>query len=161
AGSWLASGDVAEGASWLDRMLALGQAVPPGLAARAHALRAELAFEQQDYAGASAHARACVSLSSPPADADPGDGNPASGVRLLALVALQDGELASALAHADEAVGAARQMGDDWEEGVALATRAVAIAGQGKPADAQLAYEQALDVLKDNNGWGVANVLYG
>jgi DNA-binding CsgD family transcriptional regulator len=52
-------------------------------------------------------------------------------------------------------------MCDDWEEGVALAARAAVIASQGKLADAQLAYEQALDVLKDNNGWGVANVLYG
>lgn len=161
AGSWLASGEVAEGAGWLDQMLALGQAVPPGLVARAHAVRAELAFEQQDYEGARAHARACVTLSPPPVDGDRGDGNPAAGLRLLALVALQADYLAEALRHADAAIESARQMGDDWEEGVALATRAAVIASQGKLADSQLAYEQALDVLKDNNGWGVANVLYG
>jgi len=160
AGSWLASGDVAEGAGWLDRMLALDHEVPPGLAARAHAVRAELAFEQQDYDGARAHADACVDLSGSPPRASAG-GNPASGFRLLALVALQVGQIDDALANADAAVESARQMADDWEEGVALATRAVVIASQGRLADAHLVHEQALDVLKDNNGWGVANVLYG
>src|SRR5262249_31395891 len=114
-----------------------------------------------DFDGARAHALACVGLSGPRADGNPADGNPASGLRLLALVALQAGQVDDAMANADAAVESARQMADDWEEGVALATRAVVIASQGRLADARLAYQQALDVLKDNNGWGVANALYG
>jgi Tetratricopeptide repeat len=161
AGSWLASGETADGAGWLDRMLALGVPAPPGLVARAHAVRAELAFEQQDYDGARAHAMACVGLSGPSAGGGQVDGNRASGLRLLALVALQAGQMDDALAKAGAAVESARQMADDWQEGVALAARAAVIAGQGRVEDAQLAYEQALDVLKDNNGWGVANALYG
>jgi DNA-binding CsgD family transcriptional regulator len=35
------------------------------------------------------------------------------------------------------------------------------LARQGRLDDAQRAYEIALDVLRDNNGWGVAQVLYG
>ncbi|HUJ06257.1 MAG TPA: LuxR C-terminal-related transcriptional regulator [Streptosporangiaceae bacterium] len=156
AGSYLASGEVIEGAGWLDRLLAVDAEVPPGVRARALAVRAELAFEQLDYAGAADLARACLELPAPISD-----GNPATALRLLALVALMTGRAGEALASADEAVAAARQMADDWEEGVALATRAAVIAAQGRLTDAEQAFGQALEVLADNNGWGVANVLYG
>ncbi len=156
AGSYLASGEVIEGADWLDRLLAIEADVPPGVRAKALAVRAELAFEQLDYAGAADLARTCLELSAPISD-----GNPATALRLLALVALMAGRADEALARADEAVAAARQMADDWEQGVALAARAAAIAGQGRLADAEQAFKQALEVLADNNGWGVANVLYG
>lgn len=156
SGSWLASGDVAEGAGWLDRLLAIDGAVSPGVRARALAVRSELAFEQLDYDGAADYARACLELSEAGQD-----GNPACALRLLALTELMSGRTSEALAHADDAVAAARQMADDWEEGVALASRAAVIASQGNLAEAEFAFKQALDVLRDNNGWGVANVLYG
>ncbi len=156
SGSWLASGDVAEGAGWLDQLLAIDRVVPPGVVARALAVRAELAFEQHDYDGAVRHARACLEIT------EAGhEGNPASAFRLLALTELVSGRTSQALVHADDAVAASRKMADDWEEGVALACRAAVIAGQGKFAEAEEAFHQALDVLSDNNGWGVANVLYG
>ena len=156
SGSWLASGDVAEGAGWLDRLLAIGGVVAPGVRARALAIRAELAFEQLDFAGAAGYARACLTLSQTCED-----GNPAGAFRLLALTELMSGRTAEALAHADAAVAAAGQMADDWEEGVALGARAAVIAGQGDLVAAEEAFRVALDVLSDNNGWGVANVLYG
>jgi predicted ATPase/DNA-binding NarL/FixJ family response regulator len=154
SGSWLASGDVADGASWLDQLLAASEPVCQGGRARAHAVRAELAFEQQDYAEATRQAQACLALSTAT------EGNSAAALRLLALLGLQRGTANEALASADAAVAAARQMRDDWEEGVALATRAVVLASQGSLSAAEAAYQDALDVLKDNNGWGVANVLY-
>ncbi|HEX9033675.1 MAG TPA: tetratricopeptide repeat protein [Streptosporangiaceae bacterium] len=156
AGSWLASGEVAEGASWLDRLLSLPGPVPPGVHARALALRAELSFEQQDYPAARGYATACVERSLACKD-----GNPAAGLRLIALTALMDGRAGEALEHADAAVTAARQMADEWEEGVALAVRGAVTASQGRLAAAEQAFHEALDVLSDNNGWGVANVLYG
>jgi ATP/maltotriose-dependent transcriptional regulator MalT len=156
SGSWLASGDAAEGAGWLDRLLAIDAVVSPGVRSRALAVRAELAFEQLDYDGAAGYARACLDYSSAGQD-----GNPAGAFRLLALTELMSGRLPEALGHADAAVAAARQLSDEWEEGISLATRAAAIASQGRFAEAEEAFEQALEVLRDNNGWGVANVLYG
>ena len=156
SGSWLASGEVGEGALWLDRLLAVEAVVSPGVRARALAVRAELAFEQLDYDGAADYARACLEFS-----AACKDGNPAGGFRLLALTDLMSGRPSEALAHADAAVAAARQLADEWEEGMALATRAAAIASQRQFPEAEDGFQQALEVLRDNNGWGVANVLYG
>jgi predicted ATPase/DNA-binding CsgD family transcriptional regulator len=156
SGSWLASGDVAEGAGWLDRLLAIDRAVPPGVRARALAVRAELAFEQLDYAGAEGFARECHELSQACED-----GNPAAAFRLLALVALMSGRTEEALAHADAALAAAVAMSDEWERGVALAARAAVVASQGALAEAEEGYALAREVLSDNNGWGLANVLYG
>jgi predicted ATPase/DNA-binding NarL/FixJ family response regulator len=154
SGSWLASGDLADGAAWLDQLLTVTGPVQAGVRARGHAVRAELAFEQQDYDQATRHAQACLTLSTAT------EGNPAAALRLLALLGLQSGRAQEALDSADAAVAAARQMPDAWEEGVALASRAVVLASQGSLARAEEAYQEALDVLKDNNGWGVANVLY-
>ena len=156
SGYWLASGEVAEGAGWLDRLLTIDAAVPAGVRAKALAARAEMAFEQLDYAAAASYARECLELSRPIKD-----GNPAAGLRLLALTDLMSGQADQALTHADAAVAAATEMGDDWELGVATAVRAAVIAAQGDLTEAEKAFQQALDVLEDNNGWGVANVLYG
>jgi len=156
SGYWLASGEVAEGAGWFDRLLAIEASVPAGVRARALAVRAELAFEQLDYASAAGYARACLGLSE-----RIDDGNPAGAYRVLALTDLVSGRVAEALAHADAAVTAATRMRDDWEHGVALGARGAVIATQGDWTEAEKVFQQALDVLSDNNGWGVASVLYG
>jgi predicted ATPase/DNA-binding CsgD family transcriptional regulator len=153
---WIASGDVTEGASWFDRFLKLDGEVPPGIRARALMFRAELAFEQQDYTAAGDCARAALEACQAAAD-----GSEAGALRLLALVALRSGRSDEALASADAAIAAARAAGDEWEEGIALTTRAAIIARQGDLDEAQRAYELALDVLRDNNGWGVAQTLSG
>src|SRR5262249_7859443 len=101
-------------------------------------------------------ARACLELSQGIAD-----GNPAGGFRLLALTELMAGRTAEALAHADAGVAAARRMANTWEEGVGLGARAAGIATPGDLTEAEKVFQQALDVLRDNNGWGVASVLYG
>ncbi|MGI9005405.1 MAG: helix-turn-helix transcriptional regulator [Streptosporangiaceae bacterium] len=156
SGSWLASGDVADGADWIDRLLALPGPVPPGIQARALVVRAEMAFERENYGQAESFARASLELSDRCAD-----GNPAGGYRLIALTELMSARLDQALTSADAAVAAARAMGDDWEQGVALGVRAAVIAARGDLAGAEEMLGQALEVLADNNGWGVANVLYG
>ncbi len=156
SGYWLASGAVAEGADWIDQLLAFGPQAAEGVRARALAVRAELAFEQQDFRGTAKYAADCLDLS-----LASGDGNPASALRLQALTLLMAGKASEALPIADEALAAARQMADDWEIGVALASRAGVLFGQGRLADAQLGYDEALEVLSGNNRWGVANVLNG
>ena len=80
---------------------------------------------------------------------------------MLALVSLRAGRPDEALASADAAVEAARAAADDWEEGITLSTRAAVLARQGQLADAQRTFEAALDVLADNNGWGLAQTWYG
>jgi predicted ATPase/DNA-binding NarL/FixJ family response regulator/Tfp pilus assembly protein PilF len=156
AGSFLASGEVDEGAGWIDRLLAIDAVVSPGVRARALAVRAMLAFEQQDYAGAERFAATCLQLSR----ACP-DGNPSAALRQLALIELVQGKPDGALVLAGEAIAAAAAMADEWEEGLALEARAAVFASQGQLDDAEQAYQLALDVLRDNNGWGVAHVLYG
>jgi predicted ATPase/DNA-binding CsgD family transcriptional regulator/Tfp pilus assembly protein PilF len=156
--SWLANGDVADGAAWIDELLAGTPVVPApaGLRARALAVRSELAFEQQDYAGSARYAAAGFELSRAIED-----GNPASALRMQALTLLMAGQLTQATEYADAALAAAAQMRDPWEEGIALAARAAAVAGRGLLDDAQASYEKALAVLSGNNRWGVANVLSG
>jgi predicted ATPase/DNA-binding CsgD family transcriptional regulator len=157
--AWVAYGDVTEGVSWFDRFLALTAVVPPGIRARALVSRAELAFEQQDdvTAGGCARAGRDLYLSS----AEPGAPGEAAALRILALVALRAGRGDEALASIDAAVELARDAADHWEEGLALASRAALIARLGRLGEAQRAFEQALDTLRDNNGWGVAQTLYG
>jgi predicted ATPase/DNA-binding CsgD family transcriptional regulator/Tfp pilus assembly protein PilF len=154
--SWVAYGDVSAGAGWLDRFLALAAAVRPAIIARARICRAELAFEQQDYATAGQAARAGIEL----CRSSGGAGEPA-GHRVLALVSLRAGRPDEALSRAETAIAAARAAGDAWEEGMAQTTRAAVLARQGRLNEARRAYEIALDVLRDNNGWGVAQTLYG
>ncbi len=154
--TWLVGGDAADGCGWLDRLLALDQDASPGIRARALAVRAQLAFEQRDCTAAVEHARACLDI----ATAEP-DGSAASALRTLALVARSAGHPAEALARAEEAVGAAKAASDDWQLGLAQTVRAFILVRQSRLDEAQLAYEIALDVLRDNNSWAVAQALYG
>jgi predicted ATPase/DNA-binding CsgD family transcriptional regulator len=153
---WVTYGDVSEGVIWFDRFLRLDGEVAPALRARALVNRAELAFEQQDYATATECAQAALELFR--ASGSPGA---AGALRVLEIVSLRAGRLEEALASGNEALDAARADGDDWEEGLALASRAAVIARQGRLHEAQRAFEDALEVLRDNNGWGVAQILYG
>jgi predicted ATPase/DNA-binding NarL/FixJ family response regulator len=156
SGSWLANGDGAQASAWIDQLLAAPAPVPHGVRSRALAVRAELAFEQQDYPGSARFAAIGLELSQAS-----GDGNPATALRMQALIALMAGRAGESLTLAERALAAARQMADEWEEGVALAAKAAALAGQGLLGRAQLSYREALDVLSGNNRWAVANVLYG
>jgi predicted ATPase/DNA-binding NarL/FixJ family response regulator len=153
---WVVQGDVAEGARWFGRFLALDEWVPAGVRARALMLGAELAFEHQDYSGAARTAQAAVAMCTAyPAAC------PAGGLRILALISLRAGLAEQALERADKAIAAARQHGDEWEAGLAHAARAAILARSGQLASAQSAFETALELLTGNNGWGVAHALYG
>ncbi|HUA28848.1 MAG TPA: tetratricopeptide repeat protein [Streptosporangiaceae bacterium] len=153
---WIAYGEVAEGIAWFDRFLARDEDVAPGIRARALIARSELAFEHQDYEDAARFAQAGLELCA--ASGSPGG---ATALRTLAVVGMRAGRYQDAAADADRAVEAARSDGDPWEEGLGLAAKATIMARLGRLDDAQRAYEEALDVLRDNNGWGVAQTLYG
>jgi predicted ATPase/DNA-binding CsgD family transcriptional regulator len=169
--AWVAYGDVTEGIAWFDRFLALTAVVPPRIRARALVSRAELAFEQQDDAVAGECARAGLDLyrtagepapAGGPALADvTGVAGEAGARRVLGLVAMRSGRSDEALASIDAAIETAHRAADYWEEGLALASRATLIARLGRLGEAQRAFEEALDTLRDNNGWGVAQTRYG
>jgi predicted ATPase/DNA-binding CsgD family transcriptional regulator len=153
---WVVHGDVTEGVAWFSRFLALDEWVPAGVRARALMLSAELAFEYQDYVSAARTAQAAVAMCTAyPAAC------PAGGLRILALISLRAGLAEQALDRADTAIAAAQQHHDEWEEGLAHAARAAILARVGQLADAQAAFEVALEMLTSNNGWGVAHALYG
>jgi predicted ATPase/DNA-binding CsgD family transcriptional regulator len=156
---WVSYGDVPEGIGWFDRFLALDAEVPPRTRARALVCRAELAFEQQDYPAAGDCARAALELFG--SATGPGEAAEAGALRMQALVSLRAGHADEALASIGASVEAARAAADNWEEGLALGIRAGLIARLGRLGDAQQAYTEALAVIRDNNGWGVAQILYG
>jgi predicted ATPase/DNA-binding CsgD family transcriptional regulator len=153
---WVVRGDVTEGISWFERFLTLNVAAPAEVRVRALMLGAELAFEHQDYLAAARRAQAAVRACTACHAACP-----AGALRILSLISLRGGQPTAALERADEAVAAARQYGNDWEEGLALVCRAVVLARRGDLDGAQACYEAALEVLADNNGWGIAHALYG
>ncbi len=156
--SWLLSGDQS-GAAWLDRFLASTAPVPASLRARGLVVRAEIAFEQQDYEAAERFAAesAEVTRNLPRSEG----GNLAGAQRILAVTATLAGRLAEALALADAAVATARSAGDAWDAGVTLAVKAGMLASLGDAASARLLYTEATEVLGEGRGWAVANVRYG
>jgi ATP/maltotriose-dependent transcriptional regulator MalT len=120
------------------------------------ALRAELAFEQQDYRVAGESARAAADLMRALGAA--GSANP---LRVLALVSLRHGRYAEALALADAAVQAGQADTDLWDEELALTVKATILARQGQLDEAQRVFYSALDGLRGNNRWGAAQTRYG
>jgi predicted ATPase/DNA-binding NarL/FixJ family response regulator/Tfp pilus assembly protein PilF len=153
--AWLVTGDL-RGSAWLDKFLSSPAPVSAGVRSHSLVVRAEIAYEQQDYQAMGDYALKALSL----ARAVP-DGNLAGAERMMALAALTSGRPDEALAHADAAVAAARKLGNSWEGGVAYAVRAGVLVYTGEAAAAEHAYQHALETLSESRGWAVANVLYG
>jgi DNA-binding NarL/FixJ family response regulator/Tfp pilus assembly protein PilF len=158
---WVVYGDVTEGTGWFDRFLAMpGPAQPPpdwpAVRARALTMYAELAFEQQDYPRTATAAQEAASLC-----ASAGIPGSSGALRLLGLVSLRAGQPAQAMASVQAAADAARADDDPWEEGLAITARATVLARLGRLDEANDAFAAALEVLGDNNQWGVAHALYG
>jgi predicted ATPase/DNA-binding CsgD family transcriptional regulator/Tfp pilus assembly protein PilF len=155
---WLPHGDAREAATWFDRFLVLApDEVPPRVRGRALACRAEIAFELQDYDTLLRSAQEGLELSRAHGD----EFTVPTLLRILGQAASRSARLVDAAAHLDEAVAAADASGNDWEAGLARAAKAAVAMRQGKLKSAQRTYEAALDMLKDNNRWGVAQVQQG
>ena len=155
---WLPHGDAREAATWLDRFLVLPSGgVPPRVRGRALACRAEIAFDLQDYDTLLRCAQESLELSRASGDDFPVP----TALRVIGQAALRAGRFGDAVAYIDEAHAAAEAAGNDWEAGLTQAAKAAIAVRQNKLKSAQRAYETALDVLSDNNRWGVAQVEYG
>jgi len=155
---WVPHGDAREAATWLDRFLVLPSGeVPPQVRGRALACRAETAFDLQDYDTLLRCAQESLELSRASGDDFPVP----TALRVIGQAALRAGRFGDAVAYVDEALAAATAAGNDWEAGLTQAAKAAIAVRQNKLKSAQRAYETALDVLSDNNRWGVAQVEYG
>ena len=155
---WVPHGDAREAATWFDRFLAAGQdEVSPRVRGRALACRAEIAFELQEYDTLLHSAEEGLELSRAHED----DFTVPTALRVIGQAAARAGRLADAVSYVEEAITAAETSGNDWEAGLGMAARAAIALRQGKLKSAQRAYEAALEVLRDNNHWGLATVEYG
>jgi predicted ATPase/DNA-binding CsgD family transcriptional regulator len=158
---WVPHGDDREAATWLDRFLVLppgeNQEVSPRVRGRALAVRAEIAFDLQDYGTLERCAAESLELAR-----DAGDDVPVpTALRVLGQAAGRAGRTDEAVAYVEQAAEAAEATGNDWEAGLIQAARAAIALRQNKLKSAQRAYEAALEILADNNRWGVAQVSYG
>jgi DNA-binding CsgD family transcriptional regulator/Tfp pilus assembly protein PilF len=155
---WLPHGDAREAATWLDRFLVLPDAeVSPPVRGRALAVRAEIAFDLQDYDTLVRCATESLELSRASGDDFPIP----TALRVISQAAARGGRAADAVSYIEQAVTAEDAAGNDWEAGLTQATKAAIAVRQGKLKSAQRAYETALEILSDNNRWGVAQVSYG
>jgi DNA-binding CsgD family transcriptional regulator/Tfp pilus assembly protein PilF len=155
---WLPHGDSREAATWLDRFLVLPDAeVSAPVRGRALAVRAEIAFDLQDYDTLVRCANESLELSRASGDDFPIP----TALRVMSQAAARAGRAGDAVKYIEEAVAAAEAAGNDWEAGLTQATKAAIAVRQGKLKSAQRAYETALEILSDNNRWGVAQVEYG
>ncbi len=155
---WVPHGDQREAATWFDRFLVQeGGEVSPQVRGRALTSRAEIAFDLQDYDTLLRSAQQGLETSRACGD----DFTVPSALRTLGQAALRAGRFADATALIDEAIKAADAAGNDWEAGLTLAAKAAIAVRQNTLKSAQRSYEAALEVLSDNNRWGVAQIQYG
>jgi predicted ATPase/DNA-binding NarL/FixJ family response regulator len=156
---WIVHGTFAEGAAWIDKFLALPEAVtvPDSVRGRALISRAQLAMatgspqaEEQAIAGLELCWAAGEQFWV------------AAALNLLTEIALHAGHADAAAERADEALKVARSAGDRWNEGYALGTKA-AIAGYGGNfRAAERLGEEALLVMREiQQLWGSARALLG
>jgi predicted ATPase/DNA-binding CsgD family transcriptional regulator/Tfp pilus assembly protein PilF len=155
---WVPHGDQREAASWFDRFLVQeGGEVPPQVRGQALAGRAEIAFDMQDYDTLLRTAQQSLQISRACGD----EFTVPSALRTLGQAALRAGRFADATALVEEAIEAAAASGNDWQAGLARAAQAAIAVRQNRLKSAQRSYEAALEVLADNNRWGVAQIQYG
>ena len=155
---WLVRGTFAEGGEWLGWFLDL--ATP------------EVSPQVR---GAGLIGRAQLTLSSDPALAGSlaedglklcraaGDGFwTASGLNLLAEVALHTGHADDAAARTDEALSIAQAAGDGWNEGYALGVKAAIAGVNGSLREAQGLAKASIAVMRRiDQQWGTARALLG
>ena len=155
---WVPQGEQREAATWFDRFLVQeGGEVPPQVRGRALAGRADIAFDLEDYDTLLRSAEQGIRLSRACSD----DVTVPTSLRALGQAALRAGRLGDATALIDEAYQVAAAAGNDWEAGLALAASGAIALRQNKLKSAQRSYEAALEVMSDNNHWGLAQIQYG
>jgi predicted ATPase/DNA-binding CsgD family transcriptional regulator len=155
---WIVRGTFAEGSEWLASFLALdGPDVPPEVRGAGLIGRAQLTLPS-DPALARPAAEEGLALCQQAGD----EFWTASGLCLLAEVALHTGQTGEAAARADEALSIAQACGDGWNEGYALGIRAAIAGVKGNLREAQQLAKASIAVMRRiDQEWGTARALLG
>ena len=155
---WIVRGTFAEGSEWLASFLAVDAPdVPPEVRGAGLIGRAQLTLPS-DPALARSLAEEGLALCREAGDAF----WTASGLSLLAEVALHTGHVDDAAARADEALSIAQASGDGWNEGYALGIRAAIAGVKGNLREAQQLAKASIAVMRRiDQEWGTARALLG
>jgi predicted ATPase/DNA-binding CsgD family transcriptional regulator len=155
---WLVRGTFAEGAEWLSSFLDLDvPEVSPQVRGAGLIGQAQLTLSS-DPALAGSLAEGGLALCREAGD----DFWTASGLSLLAEVALHTKHADDAAARADEALSIAREAGDAWNEGYALGIKAAIAGVNGSLREAQDLAKASITVMRRiDQQWGTARALLG
>ena len=155
---WIVRGSFAEGSEWLASFLALDAPdVPPQVLGAGLIGRAQLTLPS-DPALARSLAQEGLALCRAAGD----EFWAASGLNLLAEVALHTGQPGDAASRADEALSIAQASGDGWNEGYALGIRAAIAGVKGNLREAQQLAKASIAVMRRiDQEWGTARALLG
>jgi DNA-binding CsgD family transcriptional regulator len=155
---WIVRGSFAEGSEWLAAFLALDAPdVPPQVRGAGLIGRAQLTLPS-DPALARSLAEEGLALCRAAGD----EFWTASGLNLLAEVALHTGQAGDAASRADEALSIAQASGDGWNEGYALGIRAAIAGVKGNLREAQQLAKASIAVMRRiDQEWGTARALLG
>jgi predicted ATPase/DNA-binding CsgD family transcriptional regulator len=155
---WLVRGTFAEGSEWLGSFLDLDTPeVSPRVRGAGLLGRAQLTLSS-DPALAGSLAEDGLALCRAAGD----DFWTASGLNLLAEVALHTGHVDDAAARADEALSIAQAAGDGWNEGYALGVKAAIAGVNGNLREAQQLAKDSIAVMRRiDQQWGTARALLG
>ncbi|GHD26110.1 hypothetical protein GCM10007147_23880 [Nocardiopsis kunsanensis] len=155
---WVSHNSYAEGAHWMDRLLATEEAAKAPSLARAYVARAQLARVQRDHAHALALGGEGLRLARESGE----DRYVRTALNLLSLVEVRERRTDSASVRVEEALRLSRETGDLWGEAICLGTRAALVAQQGDFPTADQHYNAALDLLRSmDHRWGVGITLIG
>jgi predicted ATPase/DNA-binding CsgD family transcriptional regulator len=151
-----------EGRQWLDRILEQPGTVDPLELARGLTVAGDLALLQGDAVGARTYTERSVNTWRRHGPRQ----LPGLTLRLMARVAIDDGQLSVARAFSDQALEAAAQAGGRLDTGLALNVRGMVSQSAGDLSGATAQYEQCLIImreLRDLSGsafvlWEIGNV---
>ena len=155
---WIVRGTFAEGSEWLASFLAVDAPnVPPEVRGSGLIGRAQLTLPS-DPALARSLAEEGLALCREAGD----EFWTASGLNLLAEVALHTGQADEAAARADEALSIAQASADGWNEGYTLGIRAAIAGVRGNLREAQQLAKASIAVMRRiDQEWGTARALLG
>jgi predicted ATPase/DNA-binding CsgD family transcriptional regulator len=155
---WIVRGTFAEGSEWLASFLAVDAPdVSPEVRGAGLIGRAQLTLPS-DPALSRSLAEDGLALCRKAGD----EFWTASGLNLLAEVALHTGQADEAAARADEALSIAQASGDGWNEGYTLGIRAAIAGAEGNLREAQQLAKASIAVMRRiDQEWGTARALLG
>jgi non-specific serine/threonine protein kinase len=144
---WKEGAHWSEGRQWLERTLAAAEHVDSVVLARALTVSGDLAYLQGD----SAHARKCIERSVDLWRRQGPSGWLARSLRLMARIAIGDGQFLLAQTLCEEALNAATEAGVRVEIGLALNVMGMVHQGVGDLTGAMMRYEQGLQTMHELN----------